>query len=116
MTGKFSSNIRSCKLKLRNLRRKRDVESIAKYKDAKWRLSLILEQKEIFWRQRSKQLWLHSGDKNSKYFLASPSARRRSNQIHKLKNGEGEWVDWDEGLTEHITEHFSNLFTATQSN
>ncbi|XP_074347635.1 uncharacterized protein LOC141686501 [Apium graveolens] len=71
--------------------------------------------KEIFWRQRSKQLWLHSGDKNSKYFHASASSRRRTNQIHRLKNGEGSWIDWNEGLAEHITEHYDHLFEATQT-
>lgn len=59
---------------------------------------------------------MHSGDKNSKYFHASASVRRRTNHIHKLKNGEGDWVDWDNGLAEHITQHFSYLFTPAQSN
>lgn len=108
VTGKFSCRIKSCKLELRKLRRKKDVDSIEKYKETKKKLFLILEQKEIFWRQRSKQLWLHSGDRNSKFFHAAASARRRSNQIQKLKNGEGEWVEWGEGLEEHITEHFSH--------
>lgn len=76
----------------------------------------ILEQREIFWRQRSKQLWLQSGDKNIRYFHVSATVRRNMNQIFRLKNGEGRWLDWDDGLAEHITDHFNHLFTATRTN
>ncbi|KAF4389388.1 hypothetical protein G4B88_006447 [Cannabis sativa] len=53
---------------------------------------------EIFWKQRSKQLWLREGDRNSKYFHAKATSRRRSNVIHKLQNSDGEWVGWEDGL------------------
>ncbi|KAF4366552.1 hypothetical protein G4B88_023901 [Cannabis sativa] len=64
---------------------------------------IILDSKrrrmeEIFWKQRSKQLWLREGDRNSKYFHAKATSRRRSNVIHKLKNSDGEWVGWEDGL------------------
>lgn len=87
ITGKFSSRIKSCKVEMRKLRNCRNTESVHKYNELKNRLFLILEQREIFWRQRSKQLWLHSSDKNSKYFHASTSVRRRNNQISRLKDG-----------------------------
>ena len=66
----------------------------------------------MFWRQRSKQLWLQSGDKNTKFFHASASTRRRNNQINRLKDEEGKWVEWERGLPELICNHFRNLFTA----
>ncbi|KAF4394090.1 hypothetical protein G4B88_026059 [Cannabis sativa] len=47
---------------------------------------------------RSKQLWLREGDRNSKYFHAKATSRRRSNVIHKLQNSAGEWVGWEDGL------------------
>lgn len=55
------------------------------------------------------------GDENTKYFHASASARRRKNQIHKLKSDDGEWVEWDNGLQELITDYYKNLFTTTNS-
>ncbi|KAL8116353.1 hypothetical protein AgCh_022742 [Apium graveolens] len=115
ITSKFSSRIKSCKLELKKLRKRKDSVSVERYKEIKGKLFVILEQKEIFWRQRSKQLWLHSGDKNTRFFHAAASDRRRSNKIQKLKNGEGEWIEWGDGLEEHITAHFNHLFTATQS-
>lgn len=76
---------------------------------------LSWNKKEIFWRQRAKQMWLHSGDKNTKYFHATATTRRRTNQVVQLKNSEGRWIEWEEGLAEHIIEQFVHLFTATQS-
>ncbi|KAF4388506.1 hypothetical protein F8388_012483, partial [Cannabis sativa] len=76
---------------------------------------IILDSKrrrmeEIFWKQRSKQLWLREGDRNSKYFHAKATSRRRSNVIHKLKNSDGEWVGWEDGLPTVIVNYFQHLF------
>lgn len=116
ITSRFGDRIKNCKKEMKRLRKCRDALSVKEFNDAKADLFRILEQREIFWRQRAKQLWLHSGDKNSRYFHAAATARRRNNQIDRLKNGEGCWVDWDEGLAEHITEFYSHLFRATQTN
>uniref|UniRef100_A0A803QCK5 Reverse transcriptase domain-containing protein n=1 Tax=Cannabis sativa TaxID=3483 RepID=A0A803QCK5_CANSA len=70
-------------------------------------------EREIFWKQRSKQLWLREGDSNSKYFHASTTARRRRNSIQKLKDSAGVWVNWKGRLPSVMVEYFSTLFTAT---
>ncbi|TXG48954.1 hypothetical protein EZV62_024829 [Acer yangbiense] len=41
----------------------------------------LLEVDEMYWRQRSRENWLQCGDKNSKFFHASASARRSRNKI-----------------------------------
>lgn len=41
------------------------MESVQKHKEAKEELFEVLAQKEVFWKQRSKQFWLNSGDRNS---------------------------------------------------
>lgn len=102
-------------MELKQLRNKSDEESTERFKTVKQQLFIILDQKKILWRQRSKQLWLHSGNKNSSYFHVSASARRRSNFIHKLQNSEDDWVEWNDGLTELITNYFEVLFTTTNS-
>lgn len=93
--------------------RGRDEFSKAQYREAKEELTKILNQREIFWRQRSKQLWLQAGDRNSKFFHTYASHRRRNNQINKLKNDDGEWLEWENGLAELMSGYFTNLFTAT---
>ncbi|XP_074325825.1 uncharacterized protein LOC141663875 [Apium graveolens] len=96
ITGCFSSRIRDCKAKLKILRGKNDNQSLVEYENAKQQLYLVLDQKEIFWRQRSKQFWLQVGEKNIKYFHASCNKRKRNNHIQKLKNEDGDWVEWEQ--------------------
>lgn len=115
ITGNFGNRIKNCKKEMRHLRNKRDNSSQERYNAARKELILILNQREIFWRQRSKQLWLHSGDQNSKYFHAAASSRRRNNQIYRLQNDDGHWVDWDNGLADLMSSCFTEIFTAGSS-
>lgn len=110
ITGCFSRRIKDCKVKLKVLRSKRDEHSATEYEKVKKQLFLILNQKEIFWRQRSKQLWLQAGEKNTKYFHASCNRRKRNNYIQRSKNDAGEWVEWDSGIPVMIKEYFQKLF------
>lgn len=116
LTGNFGRRIKTYKLELKHPRHRRDLQSQKEYNEVQKKLSLIYNQREIFWRQRSKQLWLHSGDYNSKFFHASASIRRRNNHIQRLKMEEGIWVEWDNGLAELMTGYFTDLFTAGQAN
>ncbi|KAL5792216.1 hypothetical protein ACOSP7_000810 [Xanthoceras sorbifolium] len=51
----------------------------------------LLLQEEIYWRQRSRVSWLKFGDRNSKFFHAKASARRKSNEILGLSDDMGCW-------------------------
>lgn len=115
VTGNFSNRIKQCRKEMRYYKGKRDVVSQEKYNEAKKSMTLVLNPREIFWLQRAKQLWLQAGDQNSRYFHASMSLRKRNNQIHRLQNDEGQWVEWDNGLEELITEYFSGLFSNIES-
>ena len=70
----------------------RDSTSVNNFQAAQKNFQETLLQKEIFWRQRSKHLWLQAGDKNSKFFHATASARRHQNTISQLRNLQGDWV------------------------
>lgn len=111
ITGCFKKRIKECKYKLRILRNKRDSKSVEEFQLTKKQLFLVLDQREIFWRQRSKQLWLQAGEKNTKYFHASCNIRRRTNHIQRLQNENGEWVDWNGGLHDLIRDYYQHLFT-----
>lgn len=114
ITGNFSGRIKQCKVVMKQYRGGRDDSSKGKYREARKEMMKVLDQRDIFWRQRAKQLWLSAGDQNSKYFHNYASTRRRNNQITKLINDEGNWVEWETGLTALISEYFSKLFTANE--
>lgn len=115
ITGNFAQRIRDCKHILKHLKHRRDCDSIRLYAEEQNKLNEILTQKEIFWRQRSKQFWLQHGDQNSKFFHSSASAQRRNNQIKRLQNNNGEWLDWSNGLDQLIFDYFSQIFAASNS-
>ncbi|XP_060959195.1 uncharacterized protein LOC115699980 [Cannabis sativa] len=115
-SGDFSRRIKECKKEICQWKKGCDVGSVGKYQQAVNKLNNILLQKEVFWKQRSKQLWLREGDNNSKYFHATATARRRRNAIQRLRIATGEWVDWQGGLSQVVVDYFTDLFTPSAVN
>lgn len=44
----------------------------------------IISKEEEFWKQRSRALWLKSGDKNNKFFHMMTLKHRATNRINKI--------------------------------
>ena len=51
-----------------------------------------LYRSEVLWRQKSRELWLKEGDKNSRFFHLSTIVRRRRNTIEAVKNNVRDWI------------------------
>ncbi|XP_060965763.1 uncharacterized protein LOC133034618 [Cannabis sativa] len=115
ITGNFKRRIRECNAEMKLLKKKRDDISMARYSEVRKQLFAIIDQREIFWKQRAKQFWLKEGDQNSKYFHKAASNRRRSNLISKLKNDQGVFVDWENGLSDVVVQYFMSLFSASNT-
>uniref|UniRef100_A0A803PEK6 Reverse transcriptase domain-containing protein n=1 Tax=Cannabis sativa TaxID=3483 RepID=A0A803PEK6_CANSA len=113
ITGSFKVRIKKCKQELTSLRGKRDALSVQRFGELKNQLSRIMDQRETFWKQRAKQFWLKEGDKNSRYFHMAATTRRGNNAISKLRDGNGQWVSWENGLSELIVDYYSALFSAS---
>ncbi|KAL0292084.1 UNVERIFIED_CONTAM: hypothetical protein Scaly_2605700 [Sesamum calycinum] len=75
-------------------------------------LSKLILQEETFWKQRSKDLWLKEGDRNSSFFHAKASRRHQTNSIRKLRNPDGSWTETAEGVQRCILEYFQGVFTS----
>ena len=80
--------------------------------DAK-ELSIALKAEEMFWRQKSKVLWLREGDRNSKYFHALVKQRRARNKITQLLDDNGNVVEDEERLVAIATSYFRQTFESS---
>lgn len=55
-------------------------------------LNMLLEEDEMYWKQRSREDWLQWRDKNLKRFQHKVTDRTRMNNIVGLKNSDVVWV------------------------
>ncbi|XP_075654705.1 uncharacterized protein LOC142624853 [Castanea sativa] len=78
-------------------------------------LNELICQEEAYWHQRSKVAWLQSGDRNTKFFHAVASHRRRRNEISKLKDSNGNWVSQQADLEALAIQYFQGIFTSVSS-
>lgn len=58
-------------------------------KEVENRLYEMFEREEIMAKQRSRIDWLREGDRNTSFFHARASARRRTNKIKVLRRVDG---------------------------
>ena len=71
-------------------------------------------REEMMWNQRSRALWLKWGDKNTKFFHATASQRRRKNWIMELQNPSGEWQEDKDGIERTILDYFETIYKSNQ--
>ena len=65
---------------------------------------------EISWRQKSGELRLKEGDKNTKLFHRMTNAHCRRNFLARVRVT-GNWLSGEEEIKEGVTNAFSHLFT-----
>ncbi|KAL9687723.1 hypothetical protein QQ045_032130 [Rhodiola kirilowii] len=71
-----------------------------------------MERKELYWRQRSKAEWLKFGDRNTSFFHAKASQRRRRNHIERLTDPSGAYCESEEGMVSIVSDYFTNIFNS----
>ncbi|CAL9235311.1 unnamed protein product [Arabidopsis halleri] len=80
------------------------------------RLSATLDKaykdEELFWRQRSRIQWLHSGDKNSAFFHAVTRGRRSVNSFSVIEDDSGAEFVEEEHITNVIASFYDSIFTS----
>ena len=87
-------------------------ENEEKRKELSELIEYLLELEEIQWMQRSRANWLKSGDRNTSFFHAYASARRKRNFIKNLKDENGTLLEGTDVVKNHIASYFTNLFTS----
>ncbi|XP_021810130.1 uncharacterized protein LOC110753525 [Prunus avium] len=69
----------------------------------------LLDQEDVFWKQKSRVSWLQGGDRNTKFCHITTLVRRRRNRIERLKDNNGDWISSKEGLKALAVEYFHGL-------
>jgi hypothetical protein len=72
--------------------------------------NLLLTQEDLHWHQRSKEMWLKCGDKNTKCFHACVTQRRRKNLIQKIQDIQGQVWENEEMVEKAFVEYYTKLF------
>uniref|UniRef100_A0A803QSM5 Reverse transcriptase domain-containing protein n=1 Tax=Cannabis sativa TaxID=3483 RepID=A0A803QSM5_CANSA len=81
-------------------------------KEREKELNGYLAKDELFWKQRSREIWLAHGDRNTIFFHQKASSRRKKNQINGLFDQNLNWRSSKEEIEQIICEHFQDLFSA----
>uniref|UniRef100_A0A803PAX6 Reverse transcriptase domain-containing protein n=1 Tax=Cannabis sativa TaxID=3483 RepID=A0A803PAX6_CANSA len=81
-------------------------------KEVERNLNGHLAKEELFWKQRSRAIWLHHGDRNTKYFHQKASSRRKKNRIRGLFDNNLKWISSKEEIEKNICDHFQEIFSA----
>ena len=69
----------------------------------------LLEQEELYYYNRSHEMWLLNGDLNTKYFHRGTSSRKRKNTILSLEH-DGVIIEGDDNLLAHATTYYTDMF------
>lgn len=79
-------------------------------KKLKKELEEILIQEELEWYQKSREDWICSGDRNTKFYHASATIRKNHSKIRGLRTSEGIWIEEPNHMKNMIKEYFTKLF------
>ncbi|WJZ83279.1 hypothetical protein VitviT2T_002974 [Vitis vinifera] len=71
----------------------------------KW---VLLE--EVTWRQKSREVWLKEGDRNTSFFHRMANAHRRRNNMERIRIN-GVWKSEENGMSEGIVNAFRTLLS-----
>ncbi|KAL4295395.1 hypothetical protein GQ457_12G013690 [Hibiscus cannabinus] len=74
----------------------------------------LLDKDEQYWAQRSRVSWLRYGDRNSAYFHARASGRKKKSRIRGLFDEANVWTDTPDEAADVAVRYFEALFTSSQ--
>jgi hypothetical protein len=107
--NQLRSDIEECR---RNLARFRGSVDAEFFESLQRKMTQLLVQEDVYWRQRAKSHWYKEGDLNTKFFHASATARKKVNKILSLEDDAGVRVSDDNGMASVAKCYFDELFRA----
>lgn len=107
---KLKTDIEECSRQLQLLRDNHVGAAQTQLLDMRKKMQHLLAQDDAYWKQRAKTHWYKDGDRNTKFFHASASARKKVNQILSLNDNAGNKITDTEGMRAVAKEYFVDLF------
>lgn len=86
------------------------TENELHFESLRKRMTQLLVQDDLYWRQRAKTHWYCEGDLNTKFFHDAASSRKKVNGIPFLNNDEGICMTDDAGMRNIARRYFDELF------
>uniref|UniRef100_A0A803P0S6 Reverse transcriptase domain-containing protein n=1 Tax=Cannabis sativa TaxID=3483 RepID=A0A803P0S6_CANSA len=80
---------------------------------------ILLEIEEVssrqsnIWRQKSRELWLRDGDRNTRFFHASTVIRRKRNFISSVSDDGVFWLRTRQEIGNYFTNNFKEVFSSS---
>ena len=108
--GELQKRINKARKDLERCRRSNITqEQVNREHVLRFKLERLQDQLHIYWKQRAHNTWLIKGDRNTKFFHAYASERRRVNFVKILKDDNGGTVEGSQ-LKCFIASQYQNLF------
>ncbi|XP_012842431.1 PREDICTED: uncharacterized protein LOC105962665 [Erythranthe guttata] len=89
------------------------TEIISERRTLQNELEQLYQDLDTYWKQRSRVQWMKEGDRNTGFFHAKATIRKRNNWVHRIKNDLGEWTDNKAEIEQVIANYFSSIFQST---
>jgi hypothetical protein len=112
--GSVSKRIEKLRKQLENINRSTFQHNQEEKRRIERELDSLLEQEEVYWRQRSRINWLKEGDRNTIFFHKKATWRARKNKIERLEKSDGSMTENKEEMEVMATSFFKELYTADQ--
>ena len=111
--GHVGNRIKSLRNRLQALETtpEHNLETIRQVRQS---LNSWLDIEEVMWKQRSQNIYLKDGDRNTSFFHTKASNRKQRGWIQGLEDGNGLWQEGMDDIEYVATQYFSTLFTSTQ--
>lgn len=108
--GSIRGAIARIEREIQILANRNDGRSLSEIREKEKELENLLEDDEIYWKQRAREEWLQWGDRNTKWFHMKANNRRKRNKIRGLMDDLGIWTEEDSGMETIDNQYFLKLF------
>ena len=107
---KLKTDIEECQRQLHNIRLGTSGEGQVQMVEIRKRMIRLLAQDDAYWLQRAKTHWYRDGDRNTKFFHAFATVRKKVNRILSLEDDTGNKVKDSQGMRMLAQQYFHDLF------